>query len=200
MVTQSIGTQLNAIALCLLVTALLGTHSLLLGCQDNTNANSNDSTAPAKAKLVEGEKVTIAIGDMRTTYRTAKIAVGKKHFQMKLAITTETRIRGLGKMTEKQIGQGMLFAFPNAQIRSFVMRDCPKPIDIVFVNPDGLITAIHKMQPEKENTEEYNLKSYSSKWVSVIALEFIGGTLDTLDLKVGQKLNLPLDDLKRIAK
>jgi uncharacterized membrane protein (UPF0127 family) len=100
------------------------------------------------------------------------------------------------------------------------MRDCPIPIDIMFVDATGRITAIHEMKPEPPRTEEekkltipaggqpwqgYNagyedrLTRYHSKFSAQYAIELAGGAIRKLGLAENQKLDLD-PQLKKWAK
>ena len=94
----------------------------------------------------------------------------------------------------------MLFVFPEAAPRSFVMRRCLVPIDIAFLGPTGRVVATHEMQVEPYDTPEGELRRYSSGWPALAAVEFQAGTLREIGLEPGQKLDLPLDDLKARAR
>ncbi len=94
----------------------------------------------------------------------------------------------------------MIFVFPDADQRDFVMRRCPIPIDILFLDPTGRIVQMYAMKPEPPQTTEENLHRYSSDWPAQFAIELRGGTLAHLDLAAGQKVELPVDDLKSRAR
>lgn len=107
-------------------------------------------------------------------------------------------------------------------LMQFVMRDCPIPIDIIYVDAGGRITAMYNMKPEAPRGEgekdlnplngtnskyESRLRKYSSRFDSLIAIELKGGTLNIdgsnpggIELKVGQKLDLDMQALRKLAK
>jgi uncharacterized membrane protein (UPF0127 family) len=147
----------------------------------------------------------------------AAIKLGGKTFVLELALDTEHRFKGLSGRTEIKPEGGMLFVFPDSDVtvQKFVMRDCPIPIDIVYLDKGGRITAFHKMtiEPPRKDDEKENvlphgappgtpdwarmnakyearLKPYSSKHDSQFVIELKGNTLDTLKLKEGDKVEL----------
>lgn len=158
------------------------------------------------------------------TLPTEKVTISGKEFKLELANTLETRYKGLSGRASIPANGGMLFVFPLNQVQThgFVMRDCPVPIDIIYLDPSGRIVAMHKMVPEPPRTEkekvltkessslpdwsadnkayESRLKQYSSKWPSQFVIELAGNTLDPLNLKEGQKIELAFDRLKKAAK
>ena len=58
------------------------------------------------------------------------------------------QFRGLGGRTHIDPHGGMLFVFPFRTPTAFVMRDCPVPIDVAFLDSSGRVIAVHEMTPE----------------------------------------------------
>lgn len=167
------------------------------------------------------------------TLPTEKVSLGGKTFKLEVANTQETRFHGLSGRTTIAPDGGMLFVFTarNVDVHGFVMRDCPVPIDIIYLDPAGRIVSMHKMTPEPPRTEaekkltppspqppnpasgwatwpkwtwtnaayEARLKQYSSGSASQFVIELKGNTLDALNLKKGQKVELDLEKLKKAA-
>ena len=73
-------------------------------------------------------------------------------------------------------------------------------IDLIFLDTRGNVAKMYQMQPGP-NTPDDQLQSYGSgRWPIQFAIELAGGTIDTLDLKVHQRIELPTEDLKRWAR
>jgi len=161
--------------------------------------------------------------DEDTNADVAVVKLGSRTFHLEVAATPEKRFRGLSNRTFIEPDGGMLFVFPDRQVQvhSFVMRDCPIPIDIVYLDKAGRITAMHKMTPEPPRTDaekqlsapyegapdwtwtndqyEDRLKRYPSRFASQFVIELAGNTLDSLDLKEGQKVEIDVAGLKALA-
>ncbi len=151
-----------------------------------------------------------------------KVTVGGKTFTLELALDDQTRFRGLSGRTHIDADGGMLFVFPSARNSYFVMRDCPIPIDIIFLDPTGRVTAAHKMEPEEPRgadekelsapypgapewtwvNEKYEdrLKHYPSRYDAQFVIELAGGTLDSLKLREGDQVKLDVAALKKRAR
>jgi uncharacterized protein len=143
-----------------------------------------------------------------------RVRLDGRTFRLEIADTYDKRVKGLSERTEIPETGGMLFVFPRDQVRvqGFVMRDCPIPIDIIFLDPSGRIVAMHEMKPEAprgpdegkpgEPNQKYEdrLKRYSSRYPAQFAIEIKGGTLPRLKLKEGDKVDLPLESLKARAR
>lgn len=147
----------------------------------------------------------------------ARVEISGRSFNLELALNDEQRFRGLSGREVIPADGGMLFVFPRPSATWFVMRDCPIPIDIIFLDPSGRITAMHEMQPDPPRTEaeqkldppgpgaprwswvnqayEERLTKYPSKYAAQFAIELKGGTIPTLDLSVGDKIELDLKGL-----
>tara|TARA_R110000782_G_scaffold13976_20_gene41033 strand:+ start:10066 stop:10575 length:510 start_codon:yes stop_codon:yes gene_type:complete len=130
------------------------------------------------------------------------VTIDGRDFTLELVADQATREKGLGGVESIPENGGMLFSFPDSQIRQFVMRDCLVPIDIIFLDSDGRIVAMHHMPVEEprgadETALQYErrLKRYSSRFNARYAIELQGGMLDELDLQSGQQIRL---DTKRL--
>jgi uncharacterized membrane protein (UPF0127 family) len=150
------------------------------------------------------------------------VTIGGKSFRLELANADETRFHGLSGRTTIPEDGGMLFVFTARMVgrHGFLMRDCPVPIDIIYLDPSGRIVGMHKMVPEPPRSEaekvltvtpgypawtasnqayESRLKKYMSTYPAQFVIELKGNTLDSLKLKDGDKVILDLDRLKKAA-
>jgi uncharacterized membrane protein (UPF0127 family) len=144
-----------------------------------------------------------------TAPKDTTVTIAGKAFTLETALSPTKQFKGLSGRTDIPSDGGMIFVFPTAQERYFVMRDCPVPIDIVFLDAKMKVTAQHEMVPEPPSTPaelvpdsdgrnayERRLKPYHSKFPAMYVLEFKGGTIKGLNLKEGQKLEID-PDLKK---
>ena len=132
--------------------------------------------------------------------RTQQVQLNGHDFQLELALDHAARHQGLSDRQEIAANGGMLFVFPMPSHLQFVMRRCFVPIDLIYLDPAGRVLALHRMKVEPYDTPESRLTRYASPWPAQFVIELRGGTLDTLDLKEGQQIALPLDHLKRLAR
>lgn len=154
---------------------------------------------------------------------TEKVVVAGKTFQLERALNDETRFKGLSGRTEIKPDGGMIFAFPKPNDLQFVMRDCPVPIDIIYLDAAGRVTAAHKMVAEPPRAEdekelkppqgfpnapkwtwtnekyENRLKKYPSRFPAQYVIELKGNTLDEIKVKEGDKVEFDKDGLKKQA-
>lgn len=128
------------------------------------------------------------------------IQINGQTFQMELALTPKARMHGLSERKDIADDAGMIFVLPRPEVVNFVMRKCLFPIDIAYLNDQGRIIAMHEMQMQPYDTPERDLKAYPSQGPAQFALEFKGGTIQKLNLKLDQQIDLPLEELKSRAR
>ncbi|MHC4414509.1 MAG: DUF192 domain-containing protein [Planctomycetota bacterium] len=135
------------------------------------------------------------------------VPIAGERFTLELAADDASRTRGLMGRRDISPDGGMLFIFPRPAVRSFWMADCVVDIDIVFLDPQGRVTATHRMKVEaprrlNESEIEYlsRLAGYSSIYPAQFAIELRAGTLDRLSLRLDDKIEMDLRRLKAMAK
>ncbi len=99
--------------------------------------------------------------------------------KVEVAQDEETRMHGLMYRDKLSEDEGMLFVFPEQRILSFWMRNTFIPLDIAFIDADGRIVDIQRMQPIDES------KLYVSAAPALYALEVNAGWFERHGLKVG---------------
>ncbi len=135
------------------------------------------------------------------------VEIGDERFTVQVANDDARRIQGLKGVTEISHGGGMIFIFPNNQVRSFWMADCLVDMDVMFLDPQGRVTAIHTMKVEPPrraeepiSTYQRRLPGYSSGYPAQFAIELRAGTLQRLGVEVNSKVPLDLTRLKAVAR
>lgn len=136
-----------------------------------------------------------------------RVKLDDRTYMLEIVADNESRTKGLGGRTHLDEDKGMLFVFPDSKVRHFVMRDCFFDIDIIYLDADARIVAMHQMKVEPPRGEDesdfvYNnrLKRYSSRFDSQFVIELAGGQLDHLDLEEGQAVKLDVKRLRSLAK
>ncbi len=129
-----------------------------------------------------------------------RVEIKGEVFALELALTPEARFQGLSHRAFIAPDGGMLFVFPQEAERTFVMRDCLVPIDILFLDPRGRVLNTHAMQNVPLGTPESQLKRYPSDGKSSLAIELAGGTVERLGVEPGDTIDLPVLELKRRAR
>ena len=135
----------------------------------------------------------------------AFVSIGGETFTLELALDPATRQRGLSGRGELARHEGMLFVLPTPRPFAMVMRDCPAPIDVAFLDADGRVVAVHEMavEPPRAPGEtpmayEARLPLYPSGEPVQFAIETAGGRLREVGLAPGSRL--PLDRAGLVAR
>ena len=127
---------------------------------------------------------------------TAEVRLAGETFTVEVAADPRSRTRGLSGRASIPRNGGMLFVLPRPGPFTMVMRDCPNPIDVAFIDSMGRVVTIHAMAPElpRRNGEtpfqyERRLPGYHSGEPVQFALETAGGRLAELGLAVGDRVH-----------
>jgi uncharacterized membrane protein (UPF0127 family) len=125
------------------------------------------------------------------------VPLGGESFRLELALDPDTRLRGLSGRPRVAANEGMLFVFPQPRPLAMVMRDCPAPIDVAFLDPGGVVLAVHEMRPEPPRAPgespwayEARLPQYPSPAPAQLAIEVAGGRLRQLGIEPGDRIAL----------
>lgn len=141
----------------------------------------------------EGEEKPLAV----------KLVIKEEQFDLELALNGEQRERGLMGREEIAENGGMLFVMPAKEPFPtelfFWMKGCLVPIDVIFLSPAGVVTAVHAMQPPEEGVTDEELVRYGSEEKAQFAIELRGGRAGGLGIKKGDQLELPLEWLLDLA-
>ena len=136
-----------------------------------------------------------------------RVVLGKETFHLERAVTGEERARGLMGRESIPANGGMLFVYPDAQIRSMWMANCLIDMDIIFLDRTGRILTGYTMtaEPLRAADEpqwryEARLPRYRSIRPAQFAIELKAGTVKRLGLKAGDRIALDLRGLKKRAK
>jgi uncharacterized membrane protein (UPF0127 family) len=77
-----------------------------------------------------------------------RVTLNGREYRLELAADEEKRTKGLGGRAELPENGGMLFVFTRASRKQFLMRDCLIDIDIIFLDANARIIAMHHMPKE----------------------------------------------------
>lgn len=147
--------------------------------------------------------------DKVATGNTMPAKIGGKSYKLEIAADEATRIKGLMDRATIAEDGGMVFVFPPSKVRvqGFWMKNCLTDMDILYLDGSGRVLATHTMKVEEpmkltETLEQYEkrLPTYSSKFPSPIAIEIAPGSVEKLKVKPGDKVEIDVEGLKKMAK
>lgn len=108
------------------------------------------------------------------------VIINNEKINIEIADTPESRYQGLSGRKELCDNCGMLFIFPDKQIRTFVMRDMNFPLDMIWINDNKVVKINKNTIPESSNP----VMRYSSDVPVNYVLEVNGGFCDKNEIKV----------------
>jgi hypothetical protein len=82
---------------------------------------------------------------------TIRSANGAHHFTVEVAQTAEQQAIGMMFRTAVPGDHGMIFPYDPPQDVSFWMKNCPIPLDMLFIRSDGTIVRIVTAKPQDES-------------------------------------------------
>ena len=114
----------------------------------------------------------------------AVIKVKGRAVIVEVANTPDRIARGLMYRDSLPRDEGMLFVYPVEQILSFWMRNTRIPLDIAFIQDDGTIAQIARMEP-------LSRRSCQSGRRARFALEMNRGWFEANGVEVGDRVEIP---------
>ena len=115
---------------------------------------------------------------------TVDMQIGSQTYTLEIANTDATRQRGLMERDSVPADHGMIFVFPDEQRLGFYMRNTRIPLDIIFLNANGVVVSIKQMRAYDVST---TYADKPAKW----AIELNQGEAAASGLKVGDQLSIP---------
>ncbi len=107
------------------------------------------------------------------------------YFKLEIADNNPERSRGLMYRSSLDSDKGMIFVFPMERVQSFFMKNTYVPLDMIFVDAQGMVVGIVK------NAAKLSETSRSVGKPSQYVVELIGGSSDAHGIAEGSKLLIP---------
>ena len=106
---------------------------------------------------------------------------GEASFALEIADTDEARMRGLMWRTDFPKDRAMLFVFGQMRDVMMWMQNTPSPLDMVFLDDTGHVSAIH------ENAVPFSEDIISSQGPAAYVVELLAGTVKRTGIKRGDR-------------
>ena len=107
---------------------------------------------------------------------------GQARFSVEIADDAEERARGLMHRTEMASSAGMLFIYPRPQSLSFWMRNTLIELDMLFIDPRGVVQYVHHRAKPLDETPVFGGRDLTH------VLEINGGLSEKLGIDAGTVL------------
>jgi hypothetical protein len=115
--------------------------------------------------------------------RTVRLKIGASEPIIEIADTDATLKTGMMYRDSIPGNRGMLFIFPDSNYRGFWMKNTRIPLDIAYIDEDGVIKEIYQMKPYVTDTTRSH---YKVKY----ALEMNEGWFESQGIKAGYAIDL----------
>ena len=126
---------------------------------------------------------------MVVTFEKKKLKIGMQTLEVEIADSRERSARGLMFRTSLLEGKGMLFIFPEEQVRSFWMKNTFIPLSIGYFNSKKELIDIQEMAASQSEMQE-DYPTYVSKEPAQYALEVPAGWFAKHKITMKQKFKL----------
>ena len=121
-----------------------------------------------------------------TEYKQAKMVIKEETFSVDIADRSAEQRQGLSGRASLGANEGMIFIFKDSRYQSFWMKGMKIPIDIIWIKGETVIGFEKNVQPES-GVNMLRLRTYSSPEAVEKVLEVPAGTVERLDIQVGDK-------------
>jgi uncharacterized membrane protein (UPF0127 family) len=129
-----------------------------------------------------------------------KVTFGSGVVEAGLAKTMAARGDGLGGRTSLRKDEGLLFLYRTPDYRSFWMKNCLIPLDILYLGDDGRVIGVRTMDPPDPKASDADLPRFHSTEKCRLVLEVAGGSAGAHGVKTGSVVKLPDDILQLLDK
>ena len=131
------------------------------------------------AQADEAQPMRLPVDKEPLTFVTA--SGNKLNFALEVADTDEARVRGLMWRTDFPKDRAMIFVFGEMRRVMMWMQNTPSPLDMVFLDDKGRVSAIH------ENAVPFSENIISSEGPAAYVVELLAGTVKRTGIKPGDK-------------
>jgi len=128
----------------------LGLALLLGGCGPSSPASKETPPPTSPQGSLNDERPQTGLPRL-------KLYVGPEILDTELALTTDAIQKGMMWRTNVPETEAMLFVFGRAHQTSFWMKNVPMDIDVAYLDPEGIILEIHRL--ERQNTHPVAAKT-----------------------------------------
>jgi len=116
-----------------------------------------------------------------------RVELKGQRFDVEIADTEPARERGLMFRDSMPADHGMLFLFDDSAVRTFWMKNCRMPLDILYFDDKYKLVSVQQRVPACRSDP---CPVYPSENAAKYVLELNAGTADKLGVKPGDTLNV----------
>lgn len=124
----------------------------------------------------------------KTTF--SELQINDKILKVEIADTSSKRNKGLGGRSSLGENEGMLFVFEKPDKYPFWMKGLSFPLDFVWIMDLKVVDVLENVVPPTSGQPDSSLPIYSAKENINKVLEVPAGTIQKLNIKVGDTIKL----------
>ena len=159
----------------------------ICGCEP-AETKSSDSNSPSAPPTIRTQAKLPQI----------HVRISGKAFNLEISATELQHEIGLMGRSSMKPNEGMIFLFEEENYRQFWMKNCLIPLDIIYLNSNGLVVGLRTLRAPGPNAAGDQIPSFPwSKPEVRYVIELNGGTANKIGLEPGQKVSLPLTALDK---
>jgi len=117
--------------------------------------------------------------------RLTEAVINDTNFKVEVADTQAKRSRGLGGRESLASDSGMLFIFQKVDKYPFWMKGLKFPLDFIWIKDDKVVDILQNIPQPQPGQKDEELSIYTSTVPIDKVLEVNAGTVERLDIKVG---------------
>lgn len=125
----------------------------------------------------------------QTTSKTV-VVIGNGKINAEIADTQEKRNKGLSGRDNIASDSGMLFIFNKQDKYPFWMKGLNFSLDFIWIKGDFVVDFLQNVPKPLPNQTDQSLTIYASKMPIDKVLEVPAGTINLLDIKIGDKIKI----------
>jgi len=145
------------------------------------------------ALVLQGASCTPKPPEELDVWGTVDMTIANQAFRLWIADDNAEQQQGLMNVSAERMSamedgteRGMIFVFDRERILSFWMKNTIIPLDIAYVDTDGVIVSIYTMAPLDDRSNQYPSASPAR-----FAIEVNAGMYERLGVVEGDKLDIP---------
>ncbi len=119
-----------------------------------------------------------------------KLGINGSIIKVEIADTQSKKNLGLGGRASISSDEGMLFVYETADKYPYWMKGLKFPLDFVWIKDNKVVDTLQDAQPPTSGEPDASLPIYTSKEPVNQVLEVNGGTVQRLNIKVGDTITL----------
>jgi uncharacterized membrane protein (UPF0127 family) len=120
------------------------------GCDQKPSVAAGSNPAPTNATATTAEPAIPTAA--QPTLRKITLYIGTHEMEAEMALTGLQMQTGMMFRTNMNANDGMLFVFPYVTPMSFWMKNTSVKLDAAYIDPEGVIAEIHKLEPFDTNS------------------------------------------------